>query len=267
MKPSELYEQIKKVKKDSPNQINGGGMHESIVILLDSLINSNLQYSKIFLGDKLLGINNYQRKKLTESVDESNDYSEIIYLFSDMITEFLNKFKISETQMNTLIISLVSNGFLDEFRQIRKLSESKSGLIVLDFINNLNIGNESLKEAFLSEVEEYPIHYRILSERYFELMITNNLRERYLILMKDAWNANELESGSEFDEYLISKLLELRRIYRIQSTNIKVSDLTELLGMGESTYRNNKKKIAVKLTSHYSNSIYSNLIAYFETLN
>lgn len=267
MKPSVLYEQIKKVKKDAPNQINNGGMHEAIVILLDSLVNSNLQYSKIYLGDKLLGVNNYYRKKLTETVDETNDYAEVVYLFSDMITEFLSKFKISEVQINTLIISLVSNGFIDEFRQIRKLSESKSGLIVLDFINNLNVGNESLKDAFLSEIEAYPIHLKILTERYFELMITNNLRERYLILMKDAWNVGELESGSEFDEYLIERLLELRRIYRVQSTNIKISDLTELLGMGESTYRNNKKKISSKLTSYYSNSIYSNLIAYFETLN
>lgn len=267
MKPSELYEQIKKLKGSNQNQLTNGGMHESIVILLDSLVNSNRQYSKITLGDKLLGVNSYQRKKLTESVDENNDYSEVVYLFSDMISEFLNKFKISDVQMNTLIIALVTNGFIDEFRQIRKLSESRSGLIVLDFISNLNIGNESLKEAFLSELDEYPIHSKILNERYFELMITGNLRERYLILMKDAWNTGELEKGSEFDEYLIERLFELRRLFKAQSTNISMSDLTDLLGMGESTYRNNKRKIAVKLTSYYSNSIYSNLIAYFETLN
>lgn len=267
MKPKDVFHELMNLKAGSLSEaVSSDDEYAKITIYVSLLVHKNVQFSKVYLGDKLLGtINRYRYQKLsqdTELVESDNvdAMNEATNLFSSMLTAYLTKVKPSDTLIKTLIIFLVYNGKVAEFRNVRKLSDSEWGIKTIEYIDNLGINSKVLMESFLSQFDSYPIHKKILSERISELMFTNNCRERYYIIMKPAWNSGELSVTDPIEQNLVDLVLDLRETVRKLTTNIEVQDLCQLLGIGYSTYGNKKREVVKSLSKYFYNSVYSNLI-------
>jgi hypothetical protein len=267
MKPKEVFNELMNLKAGSLSEaVSTDDEYAKITIYASLLVHKNVQYSKVYLGDKLLGtINRYRYQKLSQDleVNEADDIdamNEATNLFSSMLTAYLTKVRPSDTLVKTMIIFLVYNGKVSEFRNVRKLSDSEWGIKTIEYIDNLGINSKVLMDAFLSNFNDYPKHKQILTERVSELMFCNNCRERYCQIMKSAWNAGELSVNDPIEQDLIDIVLDLRESVRKMSLNIEVQDLCSLLNIGKSTYRNKRNELVNSLSKYFYNSVYSNLI-------
>lgn len=274
MKPKDVFQELLNLKTGSLSEaVSADDEYAKITIYASLLVHKNIQYSKVYLGDKLLGtINKYRYQKMSqdfeliesENIDAENEATN---LFSSMLNAYLSKVKPSDTLIKTLIIFLVYNGKVTEFRNVRKLSDSEWGIRTIEYIDNLGINSKVLMDSFLSQFNQYPIHRDILKERISELMFTNNCRERYYILMKPAWDKGELSVNDPIEQGLVDLVLDLRETVRKMSTKVAVEDLCSLLNIGNSTYRNKKREVINSLSKYFYNSVYSNLIDLVTSLN
>lgn len=264
MKPQQIFEELLNMRNGSlSNAISSEDEYSKITLYVSLLVHKNIQYSKVYLGDKLLGtINKYRYKKLDNEsgVDEEDPTDDTSALFVSMMSSYLNVVRINDNLIKTIIIFLVDNNYINEFRNIRKLSESQWGIKTIEYINNLSVSSTLITDSFIEIFKDYPIHQKIIKDRIRELIITNNFRERYMVLMADAWKQGELSASDPIETELCNRTLELRTKVRNVNINIKVKDLCDLLEIGQSTYRNRKNDLIKSLSKYYYNSIYSNLI-------
>lgn len=266
MNPREVFKELMNLRNGSlSNAVSSEDEYAKVTIYVSLLVHKNPQYSKVYLGDKLLGtINKYRYQKITEdqelnSVDEIDD-EQITSLFSSMLNSYLSKVKVNDGLIKTMIIFLVYNNKVSEFRNVRKLADSEWGIRTLEYISNLGINSKILMESFMSHFVDYPIHKDILTDRISELMFCNNCRERYYHLMKPAWNSGELSVNEPLEQEFVKLVLDLREKVRDMTNNIEVGDLCKLLNIGESTYRNKRRELVNGLSKYFYNSVYSNLI-------
>jgi hypothetical protein len=271
MSPKEVYNQLRNLKTGSLNNVvSSDDEYAKVTLYVSLLVHSNIQYSKVYLGDKLLGtINKYRYIKMSEEseIDKLEDAtSESISLFSSMISTYLSKTRITDNMLKTIIIFLVDNKKITEFRNVRKLVDSQYGITMCEYLDNLSISSNLLVEPFLQNFNTYPIHKEIIKSRLFELVYTNNCRERYVVLMKPAWESGELSPSDPIELDFIEKVLEFRSKIRDLNLNVQVSDLCDLLNIPYGTYGNNKRKFVSNLSTYFSNSVYSSLIDLIHSL-
>jgi len=267
MKPKEVFNELLNLKAGLLSEaVSSDDEYAKITIYVSLLVHKNIQYSKVYLGDKLLGtINKYRYQKISQDselieADNVDAMNEATNLFSSMLTAYLTKIKPSDSLIKTLIIFLVYNGKVAEFRNVRKLSDSEWGIKTIEYIDNLGINSKVLMDSFLSQFNDYPEHKKILSKRISELMFTNNCRERYYILMKPAWALGELSVNDPTEQGLVDLVLDLRETVRKMTTKIEVKDLCALLDFPYGTYGNKKREVVKSLSKYFYNSVYSNLI-------
>jgi hypothetical protein len=264
MKAREIFNELKNLNTGSlSTAISSEDEYAKITIYVSLLVHKNIQYSRVYLGDKLLGtINKYRYQKVSDDSElNEEDYDQdATNLFSSMLNSYLTKIKVTDTVTKTLIILLVFNNKIQEFRNVNKLANSEWGVKMIEFIGNLGINSKMLMDSFLSQFDEYPIHKEILRNRIQELMFTNNCRERYYQLMKEAWNEGELTVDDPKEQEFFDSVLILRSKVRLLCSNIELSELLKVMELPKSTYGNKKRELIAGLSKYYYNSIYSNLI-------
>jgi len=268
-KPREIFQELLKLNTgELSDAISSKDEYGKIVIYASLLVNNNIQYSKVYLGDKLLGtINRYRYKKVmsdvegdSESEEEFEAENEVTNLFSRMISSYLSIVKVNDNLIKTLIIFLVTNDKISEFRNIPKLSDSSWGIRTIEYINNLGINSKLLMETFLTQFDDYPIHKKLLEPRLHECIVSNNGRERYLNIVKSAWSQGELSAKDPIEQQLGDAVLSVRSKIRSTNLNIQVKDMCNLLEMPYGTYGNKKREFQKSISKYFYNSVYSNLI-------
>lgn len=268
MKPRDVFNELLHINNGKLSQaVSAEDEYAKVTIYVDLLVNKNVQYSKVYLGDKLLGtLNKYRYQKVGgndeyESLESNGSGDdEVTNLFSSMLNSYLSRVKVNDSLVKTMIIFLIYNKKVAEFRNVRKLTDSEWGILTLEYMNNLGVNSKVLMDAFLSNFDEYPKHKEILSHKISELMFTNNCRERYYQLIKPAWSEGELSVNDPMENKFMDLILDLRTKVRDMTNNIEVKDLCALLKIGESTYRNKKRDLINGLSKYFYNSVYSNLI-------
>jgi hypothetical protein len=265
MKPREVFESLMNIDKANfSKSISDEDEYGKVVITAKLLSANNVIYAKHFVEDNILGKINKYRYKLEDTPDEDEDLiaaqEDATSLFTSMVSSYLNKIRLTDDTIKCIIIFLIHNKKINEFRNIPKLVNSEWGVRTTEFLSNLGMSNKMILESYLPEFDEYPIHRSILECKLHELMTTNNCRERYNVLMKDAWNAGELSPNDPKEKELSDSIVNLRSTMKSMLSKVKVIDLCKVLDIAKSTYERKKGQIIKDLSKYYYNSIYSSMI-------